>query len=285
MRPAASRGTSAWSTTTHYLSQHVYTISESAADGNQQREGMPLDRTKTSVPLYESVKQYILTRIDSGMWGVGALLPSEHELVARFGVSRMTVHRALRELSDKGIVSRKQGLGTFVSAPAAQSPLVEIRDIADDIVSRGHIHSARLISLEAVRADAELAIAFELRPGAKVFHSVVVHFEDELPVQLEERYVLPSFAPKYIQQDFSRTTTTQYLRSIAPATEVENSVFAVRPNARSCKLLEIDAEEVCLRMVRRTWVGATPTTKNVFTYPGSRYSLGSRYKVAEPPKR
>jgi GntR family transcriptional regulator, histidine utilization repressor len=240
---------------------------------------MAQNRPKTSVPLYTTVKQYVLARIESGEWSDGALLPSEHELVAKLGVSRMTVHRALRELSDKGLVSRKQGLGTFVSTPPPRSPLVEIHDIADDIVSRGHSHSARLINLEAVRATAELASALELRPGAKVFHSVVVHFEDELPVQLEERYVAPSFAPKYIDQDFSRTTTTQYLRSIAHATEVENMVFAVRPDARTCKLLKIDSDEVCLRMMRRTWVGATPTTKNVFTYPGSRYSLGSRYKV------
>jgi len=240
---------------------------------------MAKNRPKMPVPLYTSVKQYVLARVESGEWGDGALLPSEHELVAKLGVSRMTVHRALRELSDKGLVSRVQGVGTFVTTPQPRSPLVEIRDIADDIVSRGHSHLARLVSLEAVRAPAELATALELRPGAKVFHSVVVHFEDELPVQLEERYVAPSFAPKYMEQDFSRITTTQYLMSIAPATEVENMVFAIRPDARICKLLKMNADDVCLRMVRRTWVGVTPATKNVFTYPGGRYSLGSRYTV------
>jgi GntR family transcriptional regulator, histidine utilization repressor len=246
---------------------------------------MPRIRAKTAVPLYTSVKRYVLERVESGEWADGALLPSEHELVATLGVSRMTVHRALRELSEKGLVSRIQGVGTFVSTPPPQSPLLEIRDIADDIVSRGHSHTARLVKLEAERATAELAAALGLRPAAKVFHSVVVHFEDELPVQLEERYVAPSFAPKYIDQDFTKITTTQYLKGIAPATEVENMVFAVRADARACKLLRIDPEEVCLRMMRRTWVGATPTTKNVFTYPGSRYSLGSRYKVSEPPTR
>ena len=61
---------------------------------------------------------------------------------------------------------------------------------------------------------------------------------------------------------------------------MEQTVFAVTPDAEACRLLEIDAGEPCLLLSRRTWVGSAPATKSIFTYPGSRYSLGSRYKVA-----
>ena len=52
------------------------------------------------------------------------------------------------------------------------------------------------------------------------------------------------------------------------------------PDAEACHLLDIGADEPCLLLSRRTWVGGAPATKSLFTYPGSRYSLGSRYKLA-----
>jgi GntR family transcriptional regulator, histidine utilization repressor len=242
---------------------------------------MPEKRGKPPVPLYERVKQHILSRVERGEWVNGARLPSEHELVAALGVSRMTVHRALRELSHKGLVARVQGVGTFVATPEPRAPLIEIRDIAEDIIARGRHHSAKLVKLVAVRADRKLAAVFDVRPGAKLFHSVGVHFEDDVPVQLEERFVSPFFAPRYLDQDFSALTTTEYLKSVAAPTELANAVYAVRPDSRTCKLLAVDSSEPCLRMTRQTWVGALPATQSIFTYPGSRYSLGGRYKVAE----
>ena len=246
---------------------------------------MPRSQANTPIPLYERVKRHILEGVKRGQWADGARLPSEHELQTALGVSRMTVHRALRELSSEGLVTRLQGVGTFVTTPRPQSPLLEIVDIADDITSRGHRHSMRLVKLEAVKADAELAVIFEERLAAKLFYSVVVHLEDEVPVQLEERYVSPFFAPRYLDLDFSKETTTHYLRGIAPATEVENAVSAIRPDTRTCRLLDIDRDEACLRLTRKTWVDSVPTTKSYFTYPGSRYTLASRYKVADLPSR
>jgi GntR family histidine utilization transcriptional repressor len=241
---------------------------------------MSLREPTKPAPLYEQVKQHILARVLSGEWAGGARLPSEQELVASLGVSRMTVHRALRELSAAGLVSRIQGVGTFVANRQPRSALLEIRDIAEDIVARGHRHRARVAELAALRSSIELSAGFDLRPGARIFHSVVVHYEDDLPVQLEERFVTPAFAPAYLEQDFERQTTTRYLHGIAPATEVEQVVFAVTPDARICELLDIGAEEACLLLTRRTWVAGAPATKSLFIYPGSRYSLGSRYKVA-----
>jgi GntR family histidine utilization transcriptional repressor len=236
---------------------------------------------ETPSPLYERVKQYIQDGIRRGHWGVGARLPSEHELRRTLSVSRMTVNRALRELTDAGVITRVQGVGTFVAAARSQSPLLEIVDIADDITARGHQHSLRLVKLESVRPTETLAAAFGLRTTATLFHSVVVHLENGLAVQLEERYVSPFFAPHYLEQDFARETTTHYLRGIAPATEVEQQVTGVRADPRTCKLLAIDGEEACIRLLRKTWVGSQVATVNYFTYPGSRYALGSRYRVQD----
>jgi GntR family histidine utilization transcriptional repressor len=228
--------------------------------------------------LYEQVKQYLLDGIAAGQWQDGSKIPSEHELMATLGASRMTVHRALREMSADGLLVRMQGVGSFLRKAAPRSALLEIFDISDDILQRGSVHATQILRLEAIRADASAAEAFALRRGAKLFCSEIVHYENGVPVQLEERLVSPAFAPLYLAQDFSTGTTNRYLQSIAPASEVEHVVHAILPDARTQSLLEIGPQEPCLTVARRTWTAQGPATRSILTHPGSRYSLGSRYE-------
>jgi GntR family histidine utilization transcriptional repressor len=227
--------------------------------------------------LYEQVKNHLLEGIAAGTWREGERIPSEHELMATLGASRMTVHRALRELSADGYLVRMQGIGSFVAKPAPRSALLEIFDIADDITGRGHTHSAQILTLEAIKADAALAAMFAIRRGAKLFRSEIIHRENSLPVQIEERLVSPAFAPAYLAQDFSALTTSRYLASLAPPAEVEHIVHAITPEPRIQALLSIPPLEPCLRVTRRTWTASGPATLSTLTHPGSRYSLGSRY--------
>ncbi len=66
-------------------------------------------------PLYQQIKNTIQVKIRSGDWRAGQKLPSENDLVEALGVSRMTVHRALRELTHDGLINRVHGLGSFVA--------------------------------------------------------------------------------------------------------------------------------------------------------------------------
>jgi len=231
------------------------------------------------VALYEKVMRHIMDRIQTGELTSGARVPSENALVQSLGISRMTVHRALRELSSQGLLSRVQGVGTFVAPPHTKAELLEVRDIGDDVVARGHAHKMKVISLEAVRASPDMASTFDLRPGAKIFHSVIVHYEDKVPIQLEQRYVRPDFAPSYLEQDFSRKSPGKYLLGISQPSELDQVVFAILPDRQTQKLLRIEAGEPCLMLTRRTWAGALPVTRSSFIYPGSRYSLGSRHRT------
>jgi GntR family transcriptional regulator, histidine utilization repressor len=231
--------------------------------------------------LYEQVKHYLLDRIASGELPDGSRIPSEYALMETLGASRMTVHRALREMSSAGLLRRVQGVGTFVCKPVSRSALLEIFDISEDILRRGHVHQSRILALESRRADISLAAAFSLRRGAKIFYSEVVHTEDGVPVQLEERFVSPNFAPRYLDQDFTMQTTNRYLQSIAAPSEVEHVVHAVTADARVQTLLEISSAEPCLLVERRTWTQAGAATSSRFIHPGSRYSLGSRYNPSQ----
>jgi GntR family histidine utilization transcriptional repressor len=234
---------------------------------------------QASEPLYEKVKSYVLARMGEANWATDRRLPSEHELVAALGVSRMTVNRALRELTAEGHLVRIQGVGTFIAPPKPQGALIEINDIAGEIAKRGNRHVATVFLLELIEEpDTALLAQFELAASRPLFHSIVLHGEDGRPALLEERYVDAELAPDYGRQDFSKITTYDYLSSRVPLTEVEHVISAVAADADMARQLDVAPGEPCLLLHRRTWWNRRVVTVNRFTYAGERYALGSRYQ-------
>ena len=112
-------------------------------------------RSGAAVAPYARVKQHLKQGLASGRWPPGALMPSEAELVAEFGVSRMTVNRALRELQAEGLVARSQGVGTFAAPLHRVSSTLTIRDLHEEIEARGHRHHATVHLQRAERAGAD----------------------------------------------------------------------------------------------------------------------------------
>jgi GntR family transcriptional regulator, histidine utilization repressor len=230
------------------------------------------------LPLYERIKRSILRKIESGVWGPDHKIPSENELVRLLGVSRMTVNRAFAELAEDGVLVRVHGVGTFVGGGAALAPLMEIRNIAEEITERGHRHSALLLCREVALAPVEIAAQFGMATGRRLFHTIIVHAENDLPVQLEDRYVDPAGAPAYLDQDFMATTPNRYLTDVAPLSEGEHLVEAVLAEEWECRQLGIERTEPCLLVRRRTWSAGRLVSVARLLYPGGRYRLGGRFE-------
>ncbi len=231
----------------------------------------------TPAPLYAQVKQMIIQQIQSGAWPAHHRVPSESELVEELGFSRMTINRALRELTADGLLLRMQGVGTFVAEPKGRSALFAVNNIADEIAARGHRHHCKVIRLAEELPSAERALALDLHNGQRVFHSLIVHYENEVPVQLEDRYVNAAVAPDYLKQDFTILTPYAYLSRVAPLTEGEHVVEAVLAEAEECRLLQIERNEPCLLIRRRTWSGNQAVTSARLIHPGSRHRLEGRF--------
>ncbi|SLN77686.1 histidine utilization repressor [Oceanibacterium hippocampi] len=234
------------------------------------------------IPHYQRIKNTIRGRIDRGDWPVDHRIPSEHELMRALGVSRMTVNRALRELTGEGVLRRVQGLGTFVADSRPQAALLEIRNIADEIRGRGRDYSARLIMSASETASAEIAADLDLTEGDVVYRTLVVHCADGTPVQIEDRVVNPAIAPDYLGCDFTVTTPHEYLMRVAPPVAVEHVVDAVLPDAETRDLLGIGAAEPCLLLHRWTWCEGQAATRTWLTHPASRYRLGATFRLGPP---
>jgi GntR family transcriptional regulator, histidine utilization repressor len=228
-------------------------------------------------PRYQQLKELIIGRISRGELRPHDRVPSENELAMAMKVSRMTANRALRELTDEGYVERIAGRGTFVTDQRARSHVLEVHNIAEEIARRGHKHSSEVLGQSRQHAQGEVALALNVAPGVDVFHLMLVHSENGVPIQMEDRHVLAEFAPDCLEQDFRRITPSAWLSAVSPLQEAEQVVRALRPDAIVRQRLQMAADEPALTVIRRTWAEGRPVTFARLHHPGSRYELTGRY--------
>lgn len=237
---------------------------------------------KPPIPHYLRLKQFILRNIVNGHWPVSSRIPSESELVGKFGISRMTVNRALRELTDAGVLNRIQGVGTFVAGPKAESAMFEVRNIREDLKARGEAHTVQVLANEAVKARARITSYFGLPTGSELFHSRLLHYGNGKPVQLEDRFVNPSLVPDYLDIDLSTEVPHQYLMRSAPLERAEHVIEAETANQRLASLLQIPAGGALLVLTRRTWSRQQMVSYVRLIHPASRHRFVGAFEVGTP---
>jgi GntR family histidine utilization transcriptional repressor len=226
-------------------------------------------------PRFVQIKSSLLEQIENGQMTAGDKVPSENQLAESFGVSRMTSRRALSELVAEGILLRSQGLGTFVADHRPMTSMLEIKSINDEITQRGHAYSNRLITVQRVIADERQSVWMGIGLNSELFHTSIVHLENNLAIQLEERWVNPLWAPDYLQVDFSHITANQYLSKVAPLTQADHVIEAILPTMASAALLNISADQPCLQISRSTYSAKGIVSYALLTHPGNRYRMGA----------
>ncbi|MFT5451188.1 MAG: GntR family histidine utilization transcriptional repressor [Enterobacterales bacterium] len=238
---------------------------------------------------YIQVKKYILAGVKEHRWSEGERVPSENELVVSCSVSRMTARRAVKELTAEGVLISRQGQGTFVASAKSRSSVMTIRNIADEIHERNHKHHCKIINLEALslrdKADNILLKQFGsdliFSKEELIFFSRIIHFENDEPIQIEERFVNPSLAPEYLKQDFLKFTPNEYLMKVCPVSEAEHRVEAVVPSLEQSQWLNIGQQQPCLKISRTTYSDEDIASFALLLHPGNRFQLGNHIKLKE----
>lgn len=163
----------------------------------------PIDRS-TPLPLYYQLKQWLSARIASGEFAPGDQLPGEHELCARFGISRGVVRQALSEMRYEGLIDREHGKGTFVSVPKAAEGLISgVRGLAEDAALRGQAIESRVLVLREVPASASVAKVLELDEGDPVVELERVRSLDGEPHVLALTYLPSALVPGLAARDLT----------------------------------------------------------------------------------
>jgi GntR family transcriptional regulator len=143
---------------------------------------------ESASPLYHQLMQRIRADIDKGTYPVGSRIAPEHELEKLYNVSRVTVRRALAELTSEGLLERKQGKGTFVSTPRISQDLKSIHSFHDSCKKNGVRAGTRVIHVTEIDADAADITDLNLREGDRVVETLRVRSADGEPVALEKNH-------------------------------------------------------------------------------------------------
>ena len=243
-----------------------------------------------AIPAYQRIKNAILDNIHSGKWQAGNAISTEMALAEEFGVSRMTVNRALKELSEERVLERRQGSGTFVAQQQFNHTFVEVRNIAQDLKSANRDYQAHVVSKRAITAsmlDDEMRGKFDLDTAlvssdsedtciseiAVLYEVKIVHFADGQPIQFEERWVDAKKVPQFLEQDFSVVNTSDYLIAKSPLERGSYTIRAVAAPDEIANALQVAPQSPTLVLRRQTYSAGRVLTFVKMWHAGDRYQF------------
>ncbi|MBL9069998.1 MAG: histidine utilization repressor [Sphingopyxis sp.] len=232
---------------------------------------------KQSGAIHAQIRRDIEARIMSGEWQPGERIPYEHQLMASYGCSRMTVNRALRALIDAGLLESRRRAGTIVSRPRIQRAALEIPDIRDEVAGQGEEYRLDLDRRDIRAATAEDRRLLQIDDG-EVLALECRHHAGGRAFALERRLINLAAVPEAAGVDFAVEPPGSWLLAHVPWTEAEHRITAVNAGAKELVALGIAAGAACMALERWTWRGEERITYARQVYPGDRYALVARFR-------
>jgi GntR family histidine utilization transcriptional repressor len=215
------------------------------------------------------IKETVLERVRGGAWRPGDLIPGELQLAEEFGCARATVHRALRELADEGVLERRRKTGTRVARPHVRSLALDIRLVDDEIRATGAVYDYLLLYRAEEPLPRAEAAALDRHPGETALNIRCLHYADRRPYQLEDRWIDLDTVPAARTADFTGMSPNRWLVDNVPWTEAEHTIYAESADASVAEGLSISPGEPILVVERRTWNEDGPVTLVRFHHPNT----------------
>ncbi len=202
-------------------------------------------------PRHEQLSDWLREQIEKGRYKPDDRLPSEHELSERFGVSRITVRRALQTLEHEGLIYRRQGLGSFVQNPKIHQGLVRLTDFAEDMARAGLQARSEILHFAPEPASTEVAAHLEIPAGQLVVRLDRRRLGNEEPIAFDRTWMSPFYAQFLEGRNLEQETIYGILESLdIPVVRGRYRIEAVNAEAAIAHYLEVAAGTALLRIDR-----------------------------------
>ncbi|MEJ8475976.1 UTRA domain-containing protein [Roseibium algae] len=217
------------------------------------------------------IRGELLRRINERVWQPGDLIPGEVDLAEEFGCARTTVNRALRDLADSGLVTRKRKAGTRVAVNPPHKATLTIPIIRADVEARGCVYRHALVTREERYLPHHLGGAFRLPEGAQLLYTETMHYADDRPFIFEERYTNVDTVPAFGTMDFEDISANEWLVQNTPYSGGDMVFFAANADETLARYFDTAPGTAVFAIERTTWDGSDPITHVRMTYtPGYR---------------
>ena len=208
------------------------------AERNTPDLAITLDRY-SPVPLWHQIATRLEGAIASGELQRGDHLENELDLCERWQVSRPTVRKAIQTMVERGLMLRRRGIGTVVISNSAHRP-TRLADLHDDLTGQGRTPSTRLLSIETITPDPDIAQALWLTARSRVLHLERIRFADDRPLALMRNWVVTGLGDGIDTDRLATDSLYAVLRSagIQPY-RARQRIGAVAADRELAKLLDV----------------------------------------------
>jgi GntR family transcriptional regulator len=236
-----------------------------------------LDR-ESKLPLYQQLYEILRSRIMAGEWRPGDMIPAEPELMAAYGVSRITLRQVLDMLVRDGLIVREQGRGSFVARPTLEKGMVRIFSFTEDMRQRGLTPRTVVLASELVPAPAELAARLAIQPGEELVRLERLRLAEDEPLAIEESHLVHHFCPGLLRFDFAVESLREVLAREYGVrwSRARQTIRAIHATEDAAALLRVRSNAPLLYVERVTYAQSNvPVELLRVQYRGDRYVLYS----------
>ena len=207
------------------------------------------------VPLYTQIREQLRKRILDGTYRSHEQMPSEHELVAAFGVSRITVRQALQDLRNEGLIFKIHGKGTFVAKPKAVQNLGRLEGFGEAMSGSGHETFSRVLGFREMRAGKIIGAKLKLRERDEVMEIRRVRYLDRDAISLDVSYLPIELGRRLIREDLQGRDVFVILENDfgIPLGNADLDIGAMIADEAVASALGMDAGTPILRIERLTY--------------------------------
>lgn len=233
---------------------------------------------QSPLPLYVQIRDSLRRKILEGSYAIHERLPSENEMMNAFGVSRITIRQALRDLHNEGLVFSAQGKGTYVSKPKAVQNVQRLQGFGEAMAAQGYEATARLLSIRQCKPAKPVIAALQVSAHEEVVEVKRVRYLNREPVCLESSY----FPLDIGQQLFSRDLSGDIFPMLEnffgiPLGSADIGLDAVLADDETHELLGVKTGEAILRVERLTHDrGGRPIDFEYLCYRGDSFKYQFR---------
>lgn len=229
-----------------------------------------------AIPLYHQIYLALRDQIYSGVLGHGAQVPTEHELTAHFGVSRITARRALKELAENDLVERRRRTGTRVIYRARPAPLeMSPEQAVESLIAFGRDTDVQVVDYATEPATPDVAAVLGLSPGDKIVRATRIRSLRGEPLGVIESVVPAAIGAGLTRAKLNRMPLLELLRANGHIVrEGQQLVSAVGADPVLASRLQVEPRAAIIRIERLSRSGSgAPLARTIAHYRGDRYRL------------
>lgn len=226
-------------------------------------------------PLYVQLMEELETSIRNGVYKPGDKIMTEAEMAKEYGVSLITVRKAVGSLMEKGLVVRKQGKGTFVTKPKYSRNMKKLQSFTEMCEQMGVKPGAQVLENRLIMADKKVADRLGIEPGSNVVYISRLRLADGEPVQVEKSY----FPLKYaflLEEDLNNGSMFECLKEKAGAkvASSEKMIELCRSTAEEAALMDVKKGDYLLFVKSTAYdENGEPMYAGIQLINGDRFSL------------